>query len=184
MGGSFSADGRYILYSIYSDKTVWDLAYIDLKGDGKPVAFLTMRGDQLWPRLSPDGRYLLYSSSEGGSLEIYVKRFPAGEGKWQVSTAGGEWARWNRKGDRIDYVQHETLTEVEVATGPELRLGAPRALFTRKPLGYGLLFGWTPGFALSPAGDRFVIAEPSVESSSTNFIVVVENWSREFARPQ
>ena len=73
---------------------------------------------------------------------------------------------------------------MDVATQPALRLGQPRALFTRKPLGWGLIFGWPPGFDVSADGKRFVIAQPVGEHQDTSGIIVVENWIGEFARPE
>jgi len=182
-GAAFSPDGRYLLFADPDQQNDLELWYLDLQGDGQQIPLLKAAGVQIWPRLSPDGRYFAYSSDESGLDEVYIKRFPSAEGKWQVSTAGGNWPRWSRGGDRLYYVQGESLMEVDVATDPVLRLGTPRALFSRKPLGWGLIFGWPPGFDVSPQGDRFVISQPVGEEPEENGIVVLENWSREFARP-
>jgi eukaryotic-like serine/threonine-protein kinase len=179
---SYSTDGRYLVYSDYDPKTAWDLWYRDLKGDGKPVLFLKEGAEQVWPRLSPDGRFIAYASDESGKDEVYVKRFPGGEGKWQVSSGGGMWPRWSRRGDRLYYVREDTLVEVDVATENELRLGAPRDLFKRKPLGWSLIFGWPAGFDVSADGQRFVVAEPVSSKADLGGIVLVENWYREFAK--
>jgi len=40
-------------------------------------------------RLSPDGRWLAYTSTESGREETYVTHLPSGSGKWQVSQSGG-----------------------------------------------------------------------------------------------
>ncbi len=72
--------------------------------------------------------------------------------------------------------------EVDATLGPEPKLGAPRAVFTRKPLGWPLIFGWPPGFDVSPQEDRFVIAQSLNDKQDLSGIVVLENWSREFKR--
>ena len=131
----------------------------------------------------PDGRYFAYVSDEGGKEEVFIKRFPRADGKWQVSVGGGTWPRWSRRGNRLYYARGDTLMEVDVTLGPEPRLGTPRPLFTRKPLGWALIFGWTPGFDVSPQDDRFVIVQPIDSHRDLSGIVVVENWFREFARP-
>jgi len=182
VGAALSPDGRYVLLGVPGKDTGTDLWYLDLEGDGKPVSLLKTAGNQTWPRLSPDGRYFVYMSDESGEAEIYVKRFPTGEGKWQVSASSGFWPRWNRRGNRLYYVHGDTLMEVDVATAPSLRLGTPRALFTRKPLGWALIFGWPAGFDVSPQDDRFVVVQPVDEKPTANGIVVLENWSREFTR--
>ena len=140
-------------------------------------------GIQLWPRLSPDGRYFAYVSDEDGKDEVYIKRFPGAEGKWQASVGGGTWPRWNRRGTRLYYARGDTIMEVDITLGPEPRLGTPRPVLTRKPLGWALIFGWTPGFDVSPQDDRFVIVQPLDTKQDLSGIVVIENWFREFARP-
>jgi Tol biopolymer transport system component len=183
-GPAFSPDGRYVLYGTLEAGGDWNVHYVDLRGDGKPVALTKEAGIQIAGRLSPDGRYFAYSSDESGASEVYVKRFPGGEGKWQVSVGGGNWPRWNRKGNRLYYVNDLDLMEVDVTYEPNLRLGVPRRLFTRKPLGWILIFGWPPGFDVSPADDRFVIARSLAEKPETSGILVVENWLADFTRPE
>ncbi|HZM70522.1 MAG TPA: hypothetical protein VFB95_09155, partial [Candidatus Cryosericum sp.] len=103
--------------------------------------------------------------------------------KWQVSTAGGFWPRWSRRGDHLYYAQGMTLMQVDVTTAPDLRLSAPRPLFTRKPLRWSLIFGWPPGFEVSPQDDRFLVAHAVEERTDKSGIMMVENWMGEFARP-
>jgi len=182
-GAAYSQDGRFVLYADLTKDNGWDLWYVDTRGDGKPVPLVQAAGAQVWPRLSPDGGYFAYSSSESGRQEIYIKRFPSAEGKWQVSTSGGFWPRWSRSGDRLYYVEGETIYEVDVATRPALRLGTPRPVLTRQTLGWSLIFGWPPGFEVSADGQRFVIAQPVGGDQDRSGILVVENWFGEFARP-
>jgi Tol biopolymer transport system component len=179
---SYSADGRHLLFADYGQDSSWDCWYLETRGEGKPAALAQGPGIQLWPRLSPDGRFYAYNSDEGGETEVYLKRFPGGEGKWQVSIGGGFWPRWSRKGDRLYYVHGDAVMEVEVGLGPEPRLGTPRQLFMRKALGWPLIFGWPPGFDVSADGSRFVVVQALNEKQDLGGIVVVENWFEEFLR--
>jgi len=181
--GAFSADGKTIVFADSDKDTEWDLWYLPADGDGQRVSFLKQPGNQIWPRLSPDGRYLAYVSDEDGTREVYLKRFPGGEGKWQVSVGGGTWPRFSHDGRRLYYVQEDTLMEVDVDAGTELHLGAPRAVFERRALAWRLIFDWPPGFDVSAHEDRFVISQPVGDQPETGGIVVTENWVAEFARP-
>ena len=136
--------------------------------------------DQYWARVSPDGRHVAYISNETGVDEVYLRRFPTGEGKWQVSLDGGHWPYWSRDGSRLYYAEDETLMEVEVTTGPTLLLGRPRSLFTRSALAAPLPFGWPPGFDVSDDDQRFLIFLPMEEDAAPPGIVVIESWAREF----
>jgi eukaryotic-like serine/threonine-protein kinase len=59
------------------------------------------------PRFSPDTKWLAYSSDESGRSEIYIRPFngaPAGPGKIQLSTGGGDFPVWRRDGREIFFM--------------------------------------------------------------------------------
>jgi serine/threonine-protein kinase len=52
-------------------------------------------------KLSPDGRWLAYTSNETGRIEVYVRPFPASGGATQVSVDGGDQPIWSRDGREL-----------------------------------------------------------------------------------
>ena len=56
------------------------------------------------PRLSPDGKWLAYTSNESGVDEVYVVPYPGLAGKWQLSTGGGEAPEWRADGKELFYL--------------------------------------------------------------------------------
>ena len=176
-----SPDGRYLLFADFGVDTFWDISYLDLQSGGAAVPLVQGKPNEIAPRISPDARYFAYVSDESGPDEVFLKRFPAGEGHWQVSTGGGAWPRFSRRGDRLYYVAGDSIMEVDIALGSEPKLGAPRELFVRQALGWSLFFGWAPGYDVSADGNRFVVVEPQGELKGSGGIVVEENWSRELA---
>ena len=95
---------------------------------------------ELFPALSPDGRWLAYASDESGTLEVYVRPFPETAGaKWQVSTAGGVAA------DLVEHRARAALRERQERHGLGGRsrrartfsVGAQRALFSIAPFAGG-----------------------------------------------
>jgi eukaryotic-like serine/threonine-protein kinase len=179
---SASSDGRFLLFADYEKETFWNIWYLDTKSGGEAQPLVRGKPIEIAPRLSPDGKYFAYVSEESGAAEIYLKRFPTGEGRWQVSTGGGFWPRFSRRGDKLYYAKDESIMEVDIALGAEPKLGAPRELFKRKPLSWGLVFGWPPGFDVTADGTRFVVVEPQSNVKDVGGIVVEENWSREFTK--
>ncbi len=174
-----SPDGKLLLYSVLGRG--WNLWSRPLEGEKKPAAFRHTSNLDYWPRVSPDGQYLAYVSDDSGRDEVHLARFPAGEGKWQVSNNGGFWPRWSRGGDRLFYTERDqTLMEVEVATRPAVRLGVPRKLFPRMRSGARLIRGWPDGFDVFPDGKRFVILQRADQQEDRTTITIVQNWFAEF----
>lgn len=116
------------------------------------------------------------------SGEVYLTRFPTGEGKWPVSVDGGWWPHWDRSG-RLFYAREDDIIEVEVTLGPVVRMSKPMKLFTRKSLGRSMPWGGPPGFDVTADGQRFVIALPVEDGDAKRGITVVQNWFAEFAAP-
>jgi len=179
----FSPDGRYMLTTMLGANTDLDIWLTDLQGDGKPVPLLTESGLQFSASISPGGDYYAYVSDETGSPQIYMKRFPSGEGRWQVSVRGGLWPLWSRDGRRLYFAFENDILQVDITPGPSPRLGNPRVVFARQPLGWPLMFNWPPGFDVTSDEQRFVLCLPVAGEQVPEGIVVVENWSSEFNRP-
>jgi dipeptidyl aminopeptidase/acylaminoacyl peptidase len=90
--------------------------------------------------ISPDGRWLAYSSDETGRLEIYVRSFPEPGERYQVSTAGGTAARWSRDGRKLLIwtggqagFPAGPVFAVDVETTPSFKRGTPHLVFTPPP---------------------------------------------------
>src|SRR5262245_32038896 len=80
---------------------VWALPF---SGDRKPVPVLQMPFAENFPQISPDGKWMSYTSNETGRPEIYVQSFPPGAGKWQISSSGGNFSRWRRDSKELLYL--------------------------------------------------------------------------------
>ena len=180
-GADWSRDGKFLIYRARrSEDTGVDLWYLKSKAGGEgyePVPYLRTAADETVPVFSPDGRYVAYVSSESGRNEIYVRPFPEGGGKWQVSINGGTQPRWRRDGKELFYVEEDQLKAVSVSTAQGFSPGTPKLLFRDR---------WLRGFAkqqydVSADGRRFVLRE-AVEGASGKppAIRVVMNWYEEF----
>src|SRR5262249_10233650 len=131
---AFSPDGKYVLYSAGQNALDLHIRYRETAG-GPERPLVDESRSQFWPRVSPDGRYVAYASSETGDLQVFVKRFPGGEGKWQISVDGGAWPHWSARGDRLWYARGDSIMEVAVSESPSLKLGEPVEVLRRRPLG-------------------------------------------------
>ena len=122
-----------------------------------------------------------------GRSEVYVQPFPTGQGKWQASTNGGQFARWRRDGRELFYMSATSLGKlvaVDVKTsGATFEFGTPRELFDT---GYVNLAagGRYHTYAVSPDGQRFLIPRPQANApaETSSPIVVVLNWAEGIRR--
>jgi len=147
------------------------LSALPLSGDRKPLVIVPPVPNLLnGGRLSPDGRFLVYDTDESGRNEVYVVSFPEGQGRVQISSAGGADGKWSRGGREILYTAFDgKVTSVDIDTSHGLRVGTAKPLFQ---LPEGTAFGWD----VSADGERFLLNVPVVKSSSVPLSVVV-NWS-------
>ena len=183
---SWSPDGRAIALTTAS----LDVASLDLSiPDGQPTPIVETRFAETDPAISPDGRWLAYTSAESGRTEIYVRSFATGGGRWQVSTGGGGYARWSRDGAELFY---RTATGIMVAgidrTANGLRPTTTRQVvtgdFVGGPAGVELgayVFG---DYDVSADGRRFVMfPKPPEDSDKTvGMVTMVTNWFADLSR--
>ncbi len=178
---AFSSDGRYLVYTrLNAGYQSFDVMAVDLQGDRAPFQVVAGNRRALGGVIAPKGKYMAYTSQESGDWEIYLSRFPSGDGKWQVSASGGQWPRWSAAGDRLWFVRGDDVMEVDVSyTASAPVLGAPRKLFSRPPTS-SLAFGLVPSFGVTRDGSRFAIIHPGANFGQVRGVTIVQNWLREF----
>ncbi|MEK7403171.1 MAG: protein kinase, partial [Gemmatimonadota bacterium] len=168
-----SRDGKWVVYvrgtDLYAART---------DGDSTLTAIVTDQGVQLGAALSPDGRWLAYTSVETGVPQIYVRPFPDTKvAKRQVSVNGGTIARWSRSGRELFFADNSaTIWSVPVPPGPVFSPGIPKQLFSATPYGPITLFP----FDVSHDDKRFLFTRPvGSQSPRSDELIVVENFAEE-----
>ena len=119
-------------------------------------------------RLSPNGKWLAYQSTESGQLEVYVTSFPTPTGKWQVSSGGGAFPVWSPDGKELYYAGGNKLRAVEITNAEQFSLGPTHDLF---PLDANL-----QQFEVAPDGKRFLIQRAGPGASPP--ISLVLHWEK------
>jgi hypothetical protein len=176
----WSRDGRFIVYGALDPKTLWDIWALPLEGDRKAFSVLQTPHSERGGQLSPDGRWLAYSSNESGTEEVYVKSFPRGAGKWQISRDGGWQPRWRRDGGELFYLAADgRLMAVETKTSPTFVGSLPRLLFPTR-LGEFEEGGLGRSYAVAADGQRFLLN--SLFEQDRTAITVMLNWTAALPR--
>jgi hypothetical protein len=128
--------------------------------DTVPMPLMADPGfDEMYPEISPDGRFIAYQSTETDRHEIYVRPFPdVDSGRWQISVNGGRQPRWSPRGDELFFQGPEgQMMVVDVRTEPTLQYGVPDELFEGDPgvYSFDILGNY---FVLTPDAQRFLMA--------------------------
>jgi serine/threonine-protein kinase len=129
--GSFTPDGKSLVFEEANPTSGSDIWVLPLEGDkaGAPRALIQTAFSESSPRLSADGRWLAYVSDETGRREVYVRPFPALDGKWQISTEGGIQPNWSRDGGQLFYRLGERMLGVAIETRSGFKARQPRLIF-------------------------------------------------------
>jgi len=175
----WSPDGKWLIFQTDLGRG-WDL--VSIHGirpgvDSTPVPLVAGKFINMSPEISPNGRWLAYSSNESGQFEIYVVPFPnTSEAKWAVSTHGGTEPLWSHRGTELFYRDSSgNFVATGVIANRQFSLGRAKALF---PAAEFESFRWTPQYAVAPDDRRFLMIR-TVKPSLPDRLIVVENWFEE-----
>lgn len=174
----WSRDGRFIVYTQVDSQTNRDIWVIPMEGSkpGQPVAFLHTNANEFLGQLSPDSKWMAYTSDESGRREVYVRAFPSGQNLTSISLAGGEAPRWSADGRELFFVAADgRMNAVPVkSAGSTFEPGTPVPLFNanlvrspNEPL---------IDYDVSSDGKRFLITTAAQGPTSAT-LNLISNWT-------
>jgi serine/threonine-protein kinase len=151
---------------------------LDLGDPGTADTIFATDADLENPSVSPDGRWLSYTTDESGVHEIYVSSYPdVTRSRRQISSGGGREARWTKGGRELVYRAGPDLMSVSLdpetgEPGPPVRLFGRDYLWERRSL---------RSYDVTADGNRFVMMKLPPERAPRR-IVVVSNFFEELKR--
>jgi len=171
----WSRDGNFLMIDYMAQNAQSDLLVLPLTGDKKPWMYLDSKKDEYESNISPDGKWVSYISDESGPYQIYVRSFPAKEGKWQISTDVAEEPRWSPDGKTLYYRKNSQIMAVPVSTSPTFSAGVPTIQFNGFPsmnVDSGMSYDLT-------LDGKYLITTQPVRGTSFKNISVALHWADE-----
>jgi Tol biopolymer transport system component len=180
---SWSRDGRFLLFTTTSPKAgndIWALSDPGTAlGQSKAFPVFATPANEREGQLSPDNRWMAYSSNEGASGDsVYVRPFSidgkaGGAGvRWLAGNAG-RFPRWSSDGKQLFYIMTGSslgVMAVDIETSKGFQSGTPRRLFDAPPPLFPV------GWSLTPDAKRFLFITTPNGGRPLPFIVVL-NWA-------
>ena len=164
---AISPDGQFLIGAAAGEQAdnsdIWMLPLDREVADADPATVddfqypLATPDDEHHPAVSPDGRWIAYSSDATGRHEIHVRSFPDFAGNYVVSTEGGVEPVWNPAGDELFFVNEERMMMVRYTLSNTFDYEDAVVLFENSAL--SLIAGASEGryYDYDPGSDRFVV---------------------------
>jgi eukaryotic-like serine/threonine-protein kinase len=167
---SWSSDGKTLLYKRLFQNKAWAFP---LEGGGEAEVVLDLEAAMDEPQVSPDGRWLAYTSQESGEYDVYVQPFGRPGERVRVSRNGGGPPKWRGDGKELFYQAPDgMLMAVEVGEGTAgPAVSPPTALFDAGTFDVNLDY-----FAVSSDGQRFLVRQPTGSDRKVQ-MHVISNWT-------
>ena len=181
----WSSNGEWMVFRTTEGAAGRDIVGLRPGVDTAVVSLVVSDEFTEWgPALSPDGRWLAYSSDQTGREEVYVRPFPdVGSSRDQVSVGGGSNPRWAHGGGELFYFDEDgRFISASLQTEPDFRVLTRETLFTLGPE-YLLGDGGADYYDVAPDDQRFLLGRLAGEPGpGPGRYVVVLNFFEELRR--
>ena len=175
-------DGNQILfYRINDDEQQFYLQSLNTDADAEVVTLVPVGFRASYPKISPDGNWITYTSNETGEPSVFVRPFPNIEdGKWQIDTAEIIIPEWGvNDGDLyITRTEGESINVYRLAVNSRESFQYPEPKLNFEDISAYVIIGILDSQSYLAA--RVVSDVPlDRELPQRVSLVVVENWFEE-----
>ena len=127
----WSKDGKQLLFSEVTPSLQCAIGQIAFERPSDVKLLVKNDSCNIFATVSPDGRWIAYTSNVSGRVEIYVERYPELGNRQQISTGGGDVAAWSRDGRELFFNSPDgrQMFAVPMQSGTTLVAGRPQVLF-------------------------------------------------------
>ena len=183
LADGWSPDGRQLLFSQVPPNLQCPIGQFAIDRPADVRVLVNNGACSYFAAVSPDARWMAYTSQFSGREEIYVERYPGLGNRQQISTGGGRLPLWSRDGRELFFtsLDNRQLFAAAMHAGTTLVAGRPQVLFELAMFsGLG-----TRHYDVAPDG-RFVIIQKSATTEAgvhtAPNVILVLNWFEELKR--
>jgi Tol biopolymer transport system component len=170
-----TADGTDAIVQSTRAGTGLDIVILPLTGEPTPRPYLATPSNETGAVLSPDGRWLAYTSDASGRTEVYVQSFPEPGNRQVVSDGAAAHAQWSADGRTLYFISgnNDLMAATVTPNGTALA-------FTRRTLFRFAGIKPTDGVRkpYAPLGDGRFLINVSADTIVPQTMRIGLNWDR------
>jgi serine/threonine-protein kinase len=156
----------------------FDIWVLSMEEGRQARKFLATRYNEKMPAFHPRGDWIAYASDVSGRYEVYIRRYPSGNDRRQISFDRGDEPIWDPSGKMLYYRSGNTMKAVAIEIEPSFSLGEPNNLFTEWAERNNIV----RNYDFDSVNRRFIMVKSLQEESTPTQINVVLNWFEELKR--
>jgi len=169
----WTSDGEWLVY-VVGGAILGQRLGDDGRPDGDPQVLVDdYPGFEGMPKVSPDGRWLAFTSLLDGGPRVYVRPFPeTDQASWVLADRSAASPRWIGDGSELQFVEwpQAYVGSIDVAADDAFTPAAPESLFRWAP--YRLLQGGRGSITSTPDGERLLMIDRPGSGAAEQLILV------------
>jgi serine/threonine-protein kinase len=156
----------------------YDIWVLSMEEGRQAREFLATQYNEKMPAFHPRGDWIAYASDVSGQYEVYIRRYPSGNDRRQISFDRGDEPIWDPSGKTLYYRSGITMKAVAIEVEPSFSLGETNDLFTE----WAERNNMVRNYDFDPVNRRFIMVKSLQDESTPTKINVVLNWFDELKR--
>ena len=165
----FAPSDKHAYVTFVRPVTGGDIDDVALDSTHRSTPFARTEATEHGQKVSPDGAWVAYVSSQSGRNEVYVRAAAGETGLHQISTDGGSEPVWAPNGRELYYRGDQKFLAAQIATRPAFSVVRRDTLFTDAFV-TGVNYA---AYDVSPDGKTFVLVRPAAQVQHP---IIVFGW--------